>query len=112
MGASFEFFGILYTLALGSLLTVSFVWASLSWRRSSIKLPHPPGPPEKGFLSGNLRDIPPAEAWLSYVEWGKKYGTFVLHDWQASSTLTLSRLHSIHRRYHTLPCLRQTHRRP
>ena len=76
MGASFEFFSILHALALGSLLIVSFIWAPLRWRRSLIKLPHPPGPPEKGFLSGNLRDIPAEKAWLSYIEWGKKYGVF------------------------------------
>lgn len=35
---------------------------------------HPPGPPDKGLLSGNMRDIPVAQAWHTYMEWGKKYG--------------------------------------
>lgn len=75
MGGPFELHGILYTLALSSFL-VSLTWAFLCWRWNSTKLPYPPGPPEKGSLSGNLRDIPVGKAWHTYTEWGKKYGAF------------------------------------
>ena len=75
MGGPFELPGILYTLALGSFL-VSLTWAFLRWRWASIKLPYPPGPPEQGLLSGNLRDISEGKPWHTYTEWGKKYGAF------------------------------------
>lgn len=76
MASSFEYFRILYTPALASITVVVFVWAAFAWRRTPIKLPYPPGPPEKGLLSGNLRDIPAEKAWHTYVEWGRKYGAF------------------------------------
>ncbi|KJA18940.1 hypothetical protein HYPSUDRAFT_44792 [Hypholoma sublateritium FD-334 SS-4] len=80
MGAPFELLDIdiIYALAIGSFFLVSLIWASLCWRWTSINLPYPPGPPDKGLLSGNLRDIPVAQAWHTYMEWGKKYGD-ILH---------------------------------
>ncbi|KAH7919454.1 cytochrome P450 [Leucogyrophana mollusca] len=39
-------------------------------------LPLPPGP--RGFpLLGNIFDIDPARPWLTYTDWGKKYGDIV-----------------------------------
>ncbi|KAJ7147104.1 cytochrome P450 [Mycena crocata] len=45
------------------------------WKGLS-RLPFPPGP-EPGFLTGNLRDIPTELPWLTYTEWGKRYGEIV-----------------------------------
>ncbi|KAG8877873.1 hypothetical protein FRB97_002944 [Tulasnella sp. 331] len=36
-------------------------------------LPHPPGPPGE-FIIGNLRQMPLSHAWLTFAEWGRKYG--------------------------------------
>ncbi|PSR72560.1 hypothetical protein PHLCEN_2v11553 [Hermanssonia centrifuga] len=35
-------------------------------------LPHPPGPPGLPLI-GNLRDIPPNPAWLTYRQWSREY---------------------------------------
>jgi hypothetical protein len=37
------------------------------------RAPYPPGP--RGLpLVGNLRDMPHVKPWLTFTEWGKKYG--------------------------------------
>lgn len=37
-------------------------------------LPLPPGPKGK-FIVGNVNDIPPQHAWLTYTEWSKQYSS-------------------------------------
>ncbi|KAK7048410.1 O-methylsterigmatocystin oxidoreductase [Favolaschia claudopus] len=39
-------------------------------------LPFPPGPPPR-FLVGNSRDLPQKQPWLTYTEWGRRYGELV-----------------------------------
>ncbi|KAF7364910.1 O-methylsterigmatocystin oxidoreductase [Mycena venus] len=39
-------------------------------------LPFPPGPSPQ-FLRGNFRDLPTKKPWLTYTEWGRRYGDLV-----------------------------------
>ncbi|KAF7365164.1 Cytochrome p450 [Mycena venus] len=39
-------------------------------------LPFPPGPSPR-FLGGNFRDLPTKKPWLTYTEWGHRYGDLV-----------------------------------
>ena len=42
-------------------------------RRNPAGLPYPPGP--KGYpIIGNLFDMPSEKEWLTFAEWGAKYG--------------------------------------
>lgn len=42
-------------------------------RRNPLRLPLPPGP--KGYpLIGNVLDMPTAQQWRTYAQWGKIYG--------------------------------------
>ncbi|THH00014.1 hypothetical protein EW026_g2458 [Hermanssonia centrifuga] len=41
-------------------------------RAKASNLPHPPGPPGLPLI-GNLRDIPPNPAWLTYRQWSREY---------------------------------------
>lgn len=63
-----------------SALTIFLVSAALKmWRKQALKrgLPYPPGP--KGLpLIGNMLDINSAKPWLSFEEWGKRYGNICL----------------------------------
>ncbi|KAJ7935552.1 cytochrome P450 [Mycena leptocephala] len=45
------------------------------WQRSS-NLPFPPGPPPRPVI-GNALELPTKLAWLTYKEWGVKYGDLV-----------------------------------
>jgi hypothetical protein len=38
-------------------------------------LPYPPGPSRLPFI-GNLLDIPLAQEWITFQNWGHKYGMF------------------------------------
>ena len=40
--------------------------------------PFPPGPTPLPIV-GNLFDLPTAKPWLTYVDWGKKFGTVLQH---------------------------------
>lgn len=60
----------------GSIVVVALVYTLYYLRSPFRKLPYPPGPPEKGLISGNQSDLPSSRPWFTYVEWGKKYGTF------------------------------------
>ncbi|KAJ7675686.1 cytochrome P450 [Mycena polygramma] len=46
-------------------------WLAKRYRATS-RLPFPPGPKPR-FLTGNLRDLPIAQPWITYTEWGKQY---------------------------------------
>ncbi|KDR82762.1 hypothetical protein GALMADRAFT_238276 [Galerina marginata CBS 339.88] len=64
---------------LAAILLASGIFA-LCWSYFQLEapsLPYPPGPPGKGFLSGNMSDIPTTKSWEIYAEWGKKYGEIV-----------------------------------
>ncbi|KAJ7644020.1 cytochrome P450 [Roridomyces roridus] len=63
---------LLFLAALSTLILLT----SVRLRRYA-RLPYPPGPRPR-FLIGNLRDIPVHLPWLTYTEWGKKYGE-ILH---------------------------------
>ncbi|KAF4617908.1 hypothetical protein D9613_005902 [Agrocybe pediades] len=41
------------------------------------RLPYPPGPPEKSWLSGNLSDIPTDKPWVTYTNWKDTYGDII-----------------------------------
>ena len=54
-----------------AVLVAALTWSRLSSRRS--RAARPPGP--KGYpLIGNLFDLPKEKEWLTYADWGKKYG--------------------------------------
>ena len=53
-------------------------WLLWSSSRSQKRFRHPPGP--KGLpIIGNLLDLPTEKQWVTYTEWGKKYGSFLEH---------------------------------
>ncbi|KAJ7505256.1 cytochrome P450 [Mycena galericulata] len=44
--------------------------------RTGLRLPFPPGPAPQ-FVIGNLREMPTKRPWLTYTEWGSRYGDLV-----------------------------------
>ena len=56
-------------LLLGVLQLVSYGFKRFTSRNA----PYPPGPPGS-LIVGNLRDLPPTFAWLTFTEWGNKFG--------------------------------------
>ena len=61
---------VLDTIAVSGALIVA-VWTLARLRRS--RATRPPGP--KGYpLIGNLFDLPRENEWLTYADWGRKYG--------------------------------------
>ncbi len=59
----------------GPFVVVALVYTLYYLRSPFRKLPYPPGPLEKGLISGNQSDLPSSRPWFTYVEWGKIYGT-------------------------------------
>ncbi|KAF7314436.1 Cytochrome P450 [Mycena kentingensis (nom. inval.)] len=47
-----------------------------AWRANPGRLPYPPGPRPLPLV-GNVPDIPQTFPWLTYTEWGRKYGPLV-----------------------------------
>ncbi|KAF5315299.1 hypothetical protein D9619_007187 [Psilocybe cf. subviscida] len=41
------------------------------------RLPYPPGPPEKQWLSGHISILPLKEPWKVYTDWMHKYGSII-----------------------------------
>ncbi|KAJ7175924.1 cytochrome P450 [Mycena filopes] len=64
------------SLALVGLLISLKVLVGKFWRRRSAYPPFPPGPPPH-FLVGNYHEIPTRLPWLTYTEWGHRYGDLV-----------------------------------
>ena len=46
----------------------------LVYMRRAVRLPLPPGPPPIPFL-GNVIQMPKEREWITFAEWGRKYGT-------------------------------------
>ncbi|KAJ7147105.1 cytochrome P450 [Mycena crocata] len=61
--------------SLVSLLLIGGARLLKKWKANS-RLLFPPGP-EPRFITGNLRDIPTVLPWLTYTDWGKRYGEIV-----------------------------------
>ncbi|CUA68608.1 O-methylsterigmatocystin oxidoreductase [Rhizoctonia solani] len=61
-------------LAAGTLIGA---WALVDALKNSRRLPFPPGPAEKSWISGNAQDMPQSHLWLRFTEWAKKYGDVV-----------------------------------
>lgn len=59
-------------LAVGVLLLRFFIKHFFSVRRHS-GLPFPPGPTPRPII-GNLHDLPTRHPWLTYTDWGLRYG--------------------------------------
>lgn len=56
---------------------MAIAWKIWSSSRKSKLLPLPPGP--KGLpVLGNILDIPIEQEWLTYTDWGKKYGVCMI----------------------------------
>lgn len=70
----------LHFLAIGTISIVILGGIILRSRSPLIKLPYPPGPPEKGLFSGNQDSFPVSQAWLFYVDLAKKYGVLYVSD--------------------------------
>ncbi|QRW17878.1 cytochrome P450 family protein [Rhizoctonia solani] len=63
------------TLSLGAVLSaLTLITAKLYTRN---RLPLPPGPPKKSWLSGNAADMPKGHPWLKFTEWARGYGDIV-----------------------------------
>ncbi|KAF7365150.1 O-methylsterigmatocystin oxidoreductase [Mycena venus] len=63
----------------GSLALVAFIIVLLKFFQklfSKRHLPFPPGPSPQ-LLGGNFRDLPTKQPWLTYTEWGRRYGDLV-----------------------------------
>ncbi|KJA21663.1 hypothetical protein HYPSUDRAFT_687524 [Hypholoma sublateritium FD-334 SS-4] len=67
-----------------------FVYVLCYLRSPLHKLPYPPGPPEKGLISGNQSDLPPSQPYLTYLEWGKKYGDVIHYRTYSKHTIVLN----------------------
>ncbi len=56
--------------------------------KATSRLPYPPGPKPR-FTTGNLHDVPTELPWLTYTEWGRRYGgrkKFIL--WLTTETVS------------------------
>ncbi|KAG8986321.1 hypothetical protein FRB94_010225 [Tulasnella sp. JGI-2019a] len=61
------------TALLGGAVVGLTAWKYYQHVRSSGSLPSPPGPKGDPII-GNLRQMPSDYAWLTFAEWGRKYG--------------------------------------
>ncbi|KAJ7237821.1 cytochrome P450 [Mycena rebaudengoi] len=64
-----------YFLPILTFLPIAFFIRAFLVRGRS-HLPLPPGPPPR-FFTGNLFDVPVKQPWLTYSEWGTRYGGLV-----------------------------------
>lgn len=64
------------TLALVFLTGCLFAWYAGERRK---RLPPPPGPPGLPLL-GNVFGVPLKEAWLTYMEWAKRFSALNYHQ--------------------------------
>lgn len=58
-------------------------------RRLPMRPLYPPGP-APSLIIGNLLDTPPTKAWLTYIEWGRTYGMYLILDIKTTDILTFS----------------------
>jgi hypothetical protein len=73
-------FSTLAPLDILMLITCLLLFAGIYLRAKLAKqhgLPYPPGPRPLPLLE-NLLDVPRLRPWLTYTEWAKKYGKFML----------------------------------
>ncbi|KAJ7702909.1 hypothetical protein B0H14DRAFT_3527087 [Mycena olivaceomarginata] len=59
------------------LLPLVLVLAAILCRRfvsPKRRLPLPPGPP-RGYITGNLHQLPTSQPWLKYADWAKEHGS-------------------------------------
>lgn len=68
-----------FTADAGVTLIAIVLAAALYWKYNSrsARLKLPPGPPQWPII-GNLLDIPKEKEWITYREWGRKYGAYLL----------------------------------
>lgn len=59
-------------------LALGFFWLSTQFRRKKEGL-LPPGPRADPFI-GHVRQVPADRPWLTYMKWGKEYGSILLTD--------------------------------
>ncbi len=67
------------------------------WRLCRIRSrdpPFPPGPRGIPFL-GNLLDMPSEKEWLTFAEWGEKYGMLFHHSTTNTAYSALARRYSV-----------------
>ncbi|PPQ67730.1 LOW QUALITY PROTEIN: hypothetical protein CVT25_009336 [Psilocybe cyanescens] len=89
-----SYFPVLY-IALGSVIVLFSRTLVQSWRFSSKNPPYPPGPPTRGLLEGNLKDIPTSQPWLTYTQWGKEYGELVHFRIYGQHTIVLNSFEAV-----------------
>ncbi|KJA21688.1 hypothetical protein HYPSUDRAFT_67609 [Hypholoma sublateritium FD-334 SS-4] len=75
---------------IGPLVLIASIYLLYYLRSPLHKLPYPPGPPEKGLISGNQSDLPASRPCLTYIEWGKKYGDIIHYRTYNKHTVVLN----------------------
>ncbi|KAG9029174.1 hypothetical protein FRB95_005632 [Tulasnella sp. JGI-2019a] len=71
---------------LGIILLVLF---SIRWYQSRRSIPYPPGP-SGDFIIGNLRQMPFSYHWITFTEWGRKYGPLTYLNIAGQSILVIN----------------------
>lgn len=67
-------------------LVVITLW--MLHRRTRQSLPTPPGP--KGLpILGNIKEMPQDEGWLTYADWGRRYGLPSFLTWKERFLIVL-----------------------
>lgn len=59
------------------------------------RLPLPPGPPEKSWITGNAADMPSTHPWFKFTEWAKAYGDVVHTRVYTQSIIVISSYEAI-----------------